>query len=259
MALRRVSASFAGCGFLGVFHVGALAAFRRNNVDFVSALGASAGAVVAASAVLNIPDEELLSRFRDVSKDVSALNFGAFNPKFDVSRIFSSAMEDVFPQNAHKVASKRLFISLTEPKTMTNRLISDFSTRNELIDCIVCSCFLPAFSGYQRPQFRGQAFLDGGLSDNLPQRPDKKPTILISPFSGPAHGHAHIAPKDPFTRNPLTITKIGGQKLSLTPENLKRLYNTFVPSEDLDGIYNEGFALTEQFIQSNQFQSMLYL
>ena len=64
MSLPRVSVSFAGCGFLGLYHVGSLACWRDHAhlVEVEHALGASAGAIVAAAMVLGIDTQHLKDR-----------------------------------------------------------------------------------------------------------------------------------------------------------------------------------------------------
>lgn len=89
--------------------------------------------------------------------------------------------------------SGRLYVSLTDPSpALGNLLVSDFESREELGDALACSCFLPAFSGYRVPRFRGRPYLDGGFSNNIPVL-DPANTIRVSPFSGSGK---EISPRD---------------------------------------------------------------
>ena len=113
-ALPKVNVSFSGCGFLGVYHVGSLAAWLdhvnrslergptapmepgeppRFVVD--NALGASAGALVATALVINYPATSLKTKFMKIAADVKNMTFGAFNPKFDVNKIFGEELDMV--------------------------------------------------------------------------------------------------------------------------------------------------------------------
>ena len=56
-------------------------------------------------------------------------------------------------EDAHTLASGRLTISLTDSR-MRNRRVSTFESRQDLVDAVVCTCFVPAFSGYEMPNFR---------------------------------------------------------------------------------------------------------
>ncbi len=159
--LPRVSVSFSGCGFLGLFHVGSLACWRDNADRIVveHALGASAGAIVAASMILpeHISVQTLRDKFLQVVDEAESHPFGAFNPKFNVNKIFQEELDRVLPEDAHEVVSGRLTVSLTDT-LMRNKLVSSFDSRKDLIDAIVCSCFLPAFSAYEVPTFKVVAF-----------------------------------------------------------------------------------------------------
>ena len=58
---------------------------------------------------------------------------------------------------------------------------------------LMCSCFIPFFSGMMPPKFRGVRFMDGGLSDNLLVLDEH--TITVSPFCG----ESDICPRDSET------------------------------------------------------------
>ncbi len=75
------------------------------------------------------------------------------------------------PADAAAIVSGRLFVSLTD-LSFRNHLVSEFANREELADALACSCFIPAFSGYRVPRFRGRRFLDGGLTNSLPAPPN---------------------------------------------------------------------------------------
>ena len=85
--LPKVNVSFSGCGFLGVYHVGSLAAWQdhvnrslakqernepvqpgeppRFTVDHC--LGASAGALVATALVIKYPAGQLKTKFMEIA------------------------------------------------------------------------------------------------------------------------------------------------------------------------------------------------
>jgi hypothetical protein len=82
------------------------------------------------------------------------------------------------PADAAAIVSGRLFVSLTD-LTLRNHLVSEFANREELADALACSCFIPAFSGYRVPRFRGRRFLDGGLTNSLPAPPNPVTTQAV--------------------------------------------------------------------------------
>ena len=127
--LPKVNVSFSGCGFLGIYHVGSYACLKehqersleyiQNQTDeqknetktssiesehnnhelpcFVidKALGASAGALVAAALVVDYPPQRLKSKFLEIAKDVQSMAFGPFNPKFNVNTMFREELNQV--------------------------------------------------------------------------------------------------------------------------------------------------------------------
>lgn len=62
--LPLLSVSFSGCGFLGLFHVGSISAWRenKNKVKIDKAMGASAGAIAAMALVADVPVQLLRER-----------------------------------------------------------------------------------------------------------------------------------------------------------------------------------------------------
>ena len=131
--LPKVNVSFSGCGFLGIYHVGSYACWKdhqdkslryikdemersergenTSNINrssssnggineeprFVvqNALGASAGALVAAALLVDYSPEALRNKFLDVAKEVKSLTFGPFNPKFNVNAMFRDELNKV--------------------------------------------------------------------------------------------------------------------------------------------------------------------
>ena len=141
--------------------------------------------------------------------------------------------------DAHELASGRLTISLTDTK-MRNRRVTQFDSRQDLVDAVVCTCFIPAFSGYETPRFRGEAFLDGGLSDNQPVLDDK--TVRITPFAA----ESHIGPRDPgaVLHEYANLGKLGSERLEVSARNARRLMKAFSPASDFETLYDQGYENT---------------
>lgn len=62
----------------------------------------------------------------------------AFDPSVVIDKILRNSLEQVLPQNAHKLCSGRLFVSVTKlrglaPLDFGNEIISEFDTREDLI------------------------------------------------------------------------------------------------------------------------------
>nr|KAF6394742.1 patatin like phospholipase domain containing 4 [Rousettus aegyptiacus] len=76
-------------------------------------------------------------------------------------------------------------------KLLENVLVSSFSSREDLIQVLLASSFVPLFAGLKPVQHRGQRWVDGGLTDSLPILPVGR-TVTVSPFSG----RSDISPQD---------------------------------------------------------------
>ena len=62
----------------------------------------------------------------------------AFDPSVVIDNILRGSLEEVLPENAHKLCSGRLFVSVTKlrglvPLDFSNDIISQFDTREDLI------------------------------------------------------------------------------------------------------------------------------
>lgn len=138
--------SFGGCGFLGVYHVGVGKCVVDHAPhlfsEFDGFYGASAGAITAVCAACRsdpmIPYKWVRKTFEDSRK----YWFGMFNPFFDLYGRLRIFLNSYLPGNAHKLCRGVVKISLTvigENGLPTNWLVSDFKTRDELINVSISS------------------------------------------------------------------------------------------------------------------------
>uniref|UniRef100_A0A8C7NCX3 PNPLA domain-containing protein n=1 Tax=Oncorhynchus kisutch TaxID=8019 RepID=A0A8C7NCX3_ONCKI len=138
MTVPVVNLSFAACGFLGIYQLGACGAILRHGDKLVSSLracaGASAGALVAA-VMVTAPDKlqsvkEFTFRF---AKDVRSQRFGAVTPGYNFMLTLREGIEEFLPGDAHIKAGNRLHISITHSKSGKNTIVSSFASREDLI------------------------------------------------------------------------------------------------------------------------------
>ena len=94
------------------------------------------------------------------------------------------------PHNSHEIVNGRVAISVTRVSDGKNVLLTHFDTYDELIQALLCSSFIPGFSGWKPLKIKGVRYVDGGFTNNLPMINDN--TVTVSPFSG----EADICPKD---------------------------------------------------------------
>ncbi|PWA32220.1 hypothetical protein CCH79_00013122, partial [Gambusia affinis] len=130
--------SFAACGFMGIYHLGAVGAFLRHGDKLLGSLracaGASGGALVAA-VLITAPDKlEHCTKFTyEFAESVRQQRFGGITPGFNFMLILREALQEILPSEAHSLASDRLYVSITHCRSGKNRIVSRFPSRDELI------------------------------------------------------------------------------------------------------------------------------
>ncbi|XP_019348722.1 1-acylglycerol-3-phosphate O-acyltransferase Pnpla3 isoform X2 [Alligator mississippiensis] len=222
------SLSFAGCGFLGVYHIGAATCLQERAPrilrDARRIYGASAGALTGAVLVGGGSLAESCADVLALAKEARKRNLGPLHPSFNIMKIIRDGLIKNLPENTHQLVSGKLYISLTRVSDGSNVLVSDFNSKEEII----------------------QRYVDGGISDNLPHHASKN-TITVSPFSG----ECDICPKSNsanFHEVNLTNTSI---QFSLG--NLYRLTQALFPPEPkvLGELCEQGYSDALRFLKEN--------
>lgn len=229
--------SFSGGGFIGIYHVGVAIAFKKFAPHIASrkVLGASSGALASMCLVTNMPFDQAISGIAKMSIHCRSLTLGPFDPRFSIFDIMKGSLNEFTCEDAHLIGTNKLYISLTRAATLQNEIITDFESREELVDVLMASCFIPYFLGLIPPKVRGVTYIDGGFTDNLPTHDEN--TITVSPFAG----MATIRPRPSNTKLPDII---------YTPENAMRVVKTVFspPPKALADLCQEGFNDALEFI-----------
>ncbi|XP_053319215.1 patatin-like phospholipase domain-containing protein 2 [Spea bombifrons] len=251
---RTWNLSFAGCGFLGVYHVGVSSCLQEKAPHLITGAtriyGASAGALNAAALVCGCCLAQCCSDVMEVAKEARKRNLGPLHPSFNLVKILKNGLYRNLPDNAHELASGKLCISLTRVSDGENVLVSDFSSKEELIQALICSAFVPIYCGIIPPSFRGVRYVDGGISNNLPEY-ELKNTITVSPFSG----ESDICPRDNSTNfHELRVTNTS---IQLSLPNLYRLTRALFPPEPkvLGEMCQQGYNDALRFLKDNHLLS----
>lgn len=247
--------SFAACGFVGIYHLGAAGAFLRHGDKLLGSLracaGASAGALVAA-VMITAPDKlenckDFTYRFAD---SVRQQRFGAVTAGYDFMLTLREGIEEILPSEAHSLATDRLHISITHSKSGKNHIISRFTSREELIKALLASSFVPVYAGLQPVEFKGQKWIDGGFTDSLPILPVGR-TITVSPFAGkqdvcPVH-------RGRFD----TQLRLANMNIMFSMENIKRLNQALFPpsTSSMQSLCEEGFNDAVRFLRREAWMS----
>uniref|UniRef100_A0A8C2GLA1 triacylglycerol lipase n=1 Tax=Cyprinus carpio TaxID=7962 RepID=A0A8C2GLA1_CYPCA len=242
--------SFAGCGFLGIYHIGVASCLLEQAPYLICGAtkiyGASAGALTACVLATEACLEKCCEDVINVAKEARKRNLGPLHPTFNIVKVIRGGLYRDLPSDAHTLASGRLCVSLTRVMDGQNVLVSDFSSKDELIQALICSCFIPVYCGLIPPAFRGVRYVDGGISDNLPQS-ELKNTITVSPFSG----ESDICPKDISTSfHELRFTNTS---IQFNLDNMYRLSKALFPPEPkvLAEMCQSGYKDALRFLQEN--------
>uniref|UniRef100_A0A8C4WZ31 triacylglycerol lipase n=1 Tax=Eptatretus burgeri TaxID=7764 RepID=A0A8C4WZ31_EPTBU len=242
--------SFAGCGFLGIYHMGVASCLKENAPWLVrnarKVYGASAGALTAASLVSGVCLGQSCADFIEITKEARRQRLGPLHPSFNLVKCLRQAMWRIMPNDIWVHVSEKLCVSLTRVSDGENVLISDFSSKEEVIQALICSAFVPVYCGVIPPSFRGVRYVDGGISDNLPSY-DLKTTITVSPFSG----ESDICPRDNSSNfHELRFTNTS---IQFNTGNLYRLSRALFPPEPkvLIEMCKEGYRDALRFLKAN--------
>ena len=130
--------SFAGCGFLGIYHLAVVHCLRENAPwlleDVEELYGCSIGSVVAAALACEVSFmKEVKNAIVELVEKAHASPLIVLSRKFDVAAVVRRVVDRILPKDAHRRVRGRLRISVTEFPSLQNRILDDFNTRNELI------------------------------------------------------------------------------------------------------------------------------
>ncbi|XP_063374821.1 1-acylglycerol-3-phosphate O-acyltransferase Pnpla3-like isoform X2 [Cydia amplana] len=239
--------SFAGCGFLGIYHVGVAVCFKKYAPHLLlgKISGASFGALSACCLLCDVPIGEITSDVLRVVGEARAGSLGPFSPSFNIQNVLLEGMDKYLPHDVHKIVSGKLHISLTRVYDGKNVIVSEFPTRQDLMQALLASCFVPVFSGMLPPRFHGIRYMDGGFSDNLPVLNEN--TITVSPFCG----ESDICPRDLSSQ--LFHVSIANTSIELSKQNINRFARILFPPkpEVLSNMCKQGFDDALRFLQRN--------
>ncbi|KAM5289166.1 patatin-like phospholipase domain-containing protein 5 [Ctenodactylus gundi] len=186
--------SFSGAGYLALYYVGVFQCLRQRAPSLLQSVrrfyGSSAGALCAASFLCGVSTDTCCSQLLGMVKFVCSLSLGIFHPAYAPIEHIRQQLQLILPADSHILASQRLGISVTHWPDGQNVIITDFATREELIQALVCTSYFPFYCGTIPPAFRGERYLDGALSNHMPFA-NCPTTITVSPF----HGTADICPQ----------------------------------------------------------------
>ncbi|XP_035257960.1 patatin-like phospholipase domain-containing protein 2 isoform X1 [Anguilla anguilla] len=242
--------SFAGCGFLGIYHIGVASCLLEQAPYLVKGAskiyGASAGALTASMLASGASIAKCCEDVVEMAKEARRRNLGPLHPSFNLLKVLRAGLSRDLPADAHVQASGRLCVSLTRVSDGQNELVTHFDSKEELIQALVCSCFIPIYCGLIPPSFRGVRYVDGGISNNLPQF-EARNTITVSPFAG----ESDVCPRDGcFSLHELRFTN---NSIHVTMGNVSRLSRALFPPEPkvMAEMCQNGYGDALRFLREN--------
>ena len=178
--------SFAGCGFLGIYHVGVAACLKEHAptlLDNNKVVGASAGALMAAAMVGGVPLPEMARSILDLAERARRVAPVVISSAFKLDEAINESLQKLLPEDVHLRVSDRVYVAMTTIPDGKQLLANKFSSRSELISALRASSYVPFIANWGFPRFRGHLVCDGIVSAIHPTRPATS-TITVSPWAG---------------------------------------------------------------------------
>ncbi|XP_014385115.1 PREDICTED: patatin-like phospholipase domain-containing protein 1 isoform X2 [Myotis brandtii] len=189
------SISFSGSGFLSFYQAGAVDALRDLAPRMLETAhrfaGTSAGAVIAALVICGIEMDEYLRVLNVGVAEVKKSFLGPLAPSCRMVQMMRQFLYQALPEDSYKAATGRLHVSLTRFTDGESVVVSEYTSKEELIEALYCSCFVPVYCGLIPPTYRGVRYIDGGFTGMQPCA-FWTDSITISTFSG----QQDICPRD---------------------------------------------------------------
>ncbi|KAM7404793.1 hypothetical protein PAMP_012106 [Pampus punctatissimus] len=243
--------SFSGSGFMVTYQLG-VAQCLLNYAPWMlrtapCVLGTSAGSLVAAAVVCEISPITIRDEMLHFAKQMKDFTLGPFNPSINVFHWLEHMVHKHLPSNAHRLASGRLAVAMTRLNDGKHTVISEFHSKEDVVQALLCSCFVPGYCGMLPPSFKGVHYVDGGFSKMQPVLPPAcSHTLTVSPFSG----EIDICPADTPCMWDMVVS---GTTLKGNMANSFRVINALYPMalETLEQAYHSGYKDAIHFLLSN--------
>nr|XP_029731249.1 patatin-like phospholipase domain-containing protein 2 isoform X2 [Aedes albopictus] len=188
---------------------------------------------------------EMTSDFFRVVNEARSHSLGPFSPRFNIQTCLLEGLQKFLPPDAHERVNGKLHISLTRVYDGKNVIVSQFNSREDLLQALLCACFIPVFSGILPPRFHGVRYMDGAFSDNLPTLDEN--TVTVSPFCG----ESDICPRDNSSQ--MFHVNWANTSIELSKQNMNRFGRILFPPrpEILSSFCQQGFDDALNFLHRN--------
>ena len=130
--------TFTGCGFLGIYHIGVMFCLKENAAGFLKRVkcfgGSSCGAFAAVGLAVDLSISDVAESVIKLSNSAKSFSLGPLHPNFQMVKTVRCFFEKMLPDNAHEMASGKLHISLTRVHDLKNVIVSQFFSKEDLIE-----------------------------------------------------------------------------------------------------------------------------
>ncbi|XP_073938430.1 omega-hydroxyceramide transacylase isoform X3 [Castor canadensis] len=150
----------------------------------------------------------------------------------------------VLPEDSYKFATGKLHVGLTRLTDGESVVVSEYTSKEELIEALYCSCFVPVYCGFIPPTYRGVRYIDGGFTSMQPCS-FWTDSITISTFSG----QQDICPRDcPAIFHDFRLCNFSFQ---FSLENIARMTHALFPPDlvILHDYYYRGYDDTVLYLR----------
>lgn len=188
---------------------------------------------------------EMTSDFFRVVNEARSHSLGPFSPSFNIQTCLLEGLQKFLPEDAHERVNGKLHISLTRVYDGKNVIVSQYNSREDLLNALLCACFIPVFSGILPPRFHGVRYMDGAFSDNLPTIDEN--TVTVSPFCG----ESDICPRDNSWQ--MFHVNWANTSIEISKQNMNRFTRILFPPrpEILSKMCQSGFDDALRFLHRN--------
>ncbi|XP_026239477.2 omega-hydroxyceramide transacylase isoform X1 [Urocitellus parryii] len=242
------SISFSGSGFLSYYQAGVVDALRDLAPRMLDTAhrfaGTSAGAVIAALVICGIEMEVYLRFLNKGLAEVKRFFLGPLSPSCKMVPMMRQFLYQVLPEDSYKFASGKLHVGLTRFTDGESVVVSEYTSKEELIEALYCSCFVPVYCGFIPPTYRGVRYIDGGFTGMQPCS-FWTDSITISTFSG----QQDICPRDcPAIFHDFRMFNCSFQ---FSLENITRMTHALFPPDlvILQDYYYRGYEDTVMYLR----------
>lgn len=230
---------FSAGGLLFPYYVGIASGLMERGLlgESTPVAGASAGSLIAALCKSGVPESVLV----DATLELAA-NCRENGTALRLRSVLKATLSDALPLDIAERCNGVCFIAVTrvslgKTPLIKSDLVSQFRSRDHLIEALLTSCHVPFWlDGNALTTFEGGLAVDGGLSAFIPVPPVKNP-IRVACFPrqslGGAFGKITISP-DAYEDFPYTMSQLIA--LALNPGSDQEL-RLFLDKGKRDAIY----------------------